>query len=115
MICVANRRKIFTFTTGIFNFIYLYISIIGVFGLVVFWSMCFKEDFVLFNFQVIDDENDVSAKLVNNLIKKVSYLKLTEWSSVRDIAGRHHKKAMHGQSCERVMTVNLQIELFSYS
>lgn len=61
---------------------YLYISIIGVFGLVIFWSMCFKENFVWFNFQCIVDENDVSAKFVNNLIKKVSYLKLTEWSSV---------------------------------
>lgn len=32
LICVANRRKTFTFTTGIFNFMYLYISIFGVFG-----------------------------------------------------------------------------------
>lgn len=69
----------------------------------------YKEDFVWFNFQCIDAENDVSAKFVNNLIKKVSYLKLTELSSVRDLAGRHLKKSMHGQSCERLMTVNLQI------
>lgn len=54
--------------------------------------MCFKEDFVWFIFQFIDHENDVSAKLVNNLIKKVSYLKLTKWSQVRDLAGGHHKK-----------------------